>query len=259
MSIIERARALVAGATPGPWTEHRDDGGYPTGEVHSDAGTIADCDSEVGALQQCMNAIFIASAPTLIAELADAVEAAEFAVCAACWDACVKRDEAIARAEAAEAALASDAAWMQNNRERLDASDNEISRLMALLHAKDHQVAEAEISVRSMREYVRAVECVEADARLQVVEWRGRAVDGFKSLRARLAAAESRAAQAEAVVQELIAALPTEDEHDAIRECTSESEYSPRVHESLGQGRDERRKVWDYLSRYALAARKARK
>lgn len=71
---LDAIKARLAAATPGPWEEEREGGGYPTGVVYGPDCTVTSCDSEPGTLHQCTNAIFIANAPTDIAALVAEVE-----------------------------------------------------------------------------------------------------------------------------------------------------------------------------------------
>jgi hypothetical protein len=89
MDIVERARALLAAATPGPWTAYRCDGVDEIGEpgqsscgIRSPAWTDqwgADIVSDTNRDECChmmtlADAELIAAAPTLIAELVEEVE-----------------------------------------------------------------------------------------------------------------------------------------------------------------------------------------
>lgn len=71
---LDAIKARLAAATPGPWEEEREGGGYPTGVVYGPDCTVTSCDSEPGTLHQCTNAIFIANAPSDIAALVAEVE-----------------------------------------------------------------------------------------------------------------------------------------------------------------------------------------
>ena len=71
---LDAIKARLAAATPGPWEEEREGGGYPTGVVYGPDCTVTSCDSEPGTIHQCTNAIFIANAPSDIAALVAEVE-----------------------------------------------------------------------------------------------------------------------------------------------------------------------------------------
>jgi hypothetical protein len=83
-TLVERAKEMVAKATPGPWEAHgttvstsypSERAGYEELGLHEE---IARTHMTVGRFQQeAMNAVLIAAAPTLVTELCTALEKAE--------------------------------------------------------------------------------------------------------------------------------------------------------------------------------------
>lgn len=156
---IENIRQALAAATPGPWKEDRDEGAYPTGEVVAIGGVdgvdgevfVASAQSDPGTIEQCHNAILIASSPTWLAELCDRVEADEARI-NNCFRALAaisaERDALTKRAESAETRLVSAESALRDvteERERF-AAQREEWRQTAIAHQGHAESAEAKLA-----------------------------------------------------------------------------------------------------------------
>ena len=79
--IVERARELVAGITPGPWTKSDSYHDIWANANTSDAKVVASFDPR----PECANADFIAAAPELVRELMETVDRVERLVAGFYW------------------------------------------------------------------------------------------------------------------------------------------------------------------------------